>query len=171
MTTIDKKYDIVLTSSPIDEVSGHLFECFDYYLLFKENGLNACILLFNFPDVDLQKLFEGKYNAEWSSIKQDVMRVAVDPGKTNLIAVRDIPILIVDGDCITLEDYNIFFSSKKLFGFASDLENDYIMAPRYKGMVFLQDYRIYGEGVEFKSIDYVKKMPFRFYKRPKARED
>jgi len=35
MIKIDEKYDVVLTYSPISEITGHVFECFDYYLFLR----------------------------------------------------------------------------------------------------------------------------------------
>jgi hypothetical protein len=35
----------------------------------------------------------------------------------------------------------------------------------YKHITYLQDYRIYGKNKCFKSINYVKKLPFKFYKK------
>ena len=43
---ISPEYDVVLTYSPIIEITGHLFECFDYYLFLRER-YRVGILLFN----------------------------------------------------------------------------------------------------------------------------
>lgn len=45
MIKIDDSYDIVLTYSPIIEITGHIFECFDYYL-FLRNKYKVGILFF-----------------------------------------------------------------------------------------------------------------------------
>ena len=36
MIQIDKTYDVILTHSPIYEITGHIFECFDYYLFLRQ---------------------------------------------------------------------------------------------------------------------------------------
>jgi len=46
MVYINPKYDIILTYSPIIEITGHIFECFDYYL-FLRNYFNVGILFFS----------------------------------------------------------------------------------------------------------------------------
>lgn len=72
---IDPKYEIILTYSPIIEITGHLFECFDYYLFLRER-YKVGILLFDGMKPDaLRTVFESKYNVSFSDIEPDIMRI------------------------------------------------------------------------------------------------
>jgi hypothetical protein len=72
---IDSKYDVILTYSPIIEITGHLFECFDYYLFLREY-YKVGILLFNgIKILALRIAFESKYNINFDDIVSDILFV------------------------------------------------------------------------------------------------
>ena len=61
MIRIDSRFDVVLTYSPIIEITGHIFECFDYYLFLKQ-FCKVGILFFKGLRRDALKVaFESKY--------------------------------------------------------------------------------------------------------------
>lgn len=64
-----------MTYSPIIEITGHLFECFDYYLFLRER-YKVGILLFNgMKPGALRIAFESKYNVSFDSVVPDLMAV------------------------------------------------------------------------------------------------
>ena len=72
---IDPEYDVVLTYSPIIEITGHLFECFDYYLFLRER-YRVCVLLFGGMKPDtLRTAFESKYGVDFRTVEDDILRV------------------------------------------------------------------------------------------------
>lgn len=72
MTQI-KGYDVVLTYSPIIEITGHIFECFDYYLFLRQY-CKVGILFFCGLSLDKLKIvFESKYTVQFESVKQDII--------------------------------------------------------------------------------------------------
>lgn len=162
---IDSKYDVILTYSPIIEITGHLFECFDYYLFLRKK-YKVGILLFNSMKLSALRIaFESKYNINFDEIKQDLLfynnvsrNESVDiyvPSKTFL--------LITDGN-IKASIYNgINFIAKQIFGFLCEPDPGYIPGIP-NNIIYLQDYRIYGKNDIHKSINYVKKLPFKYYK-------
>ena len=69
------EYDVVLTYSPIIEITGHLFECFDYYLFLHER-YKVGIMLFNGMLVSaLRTAFESKYNIEFDDVEKDLILI------------------------------------------------------------------------------------------------
>lgn len=73
MIKIDSKYQVVLTYSPIIEITGHIFECFDYYLFLRQY-VNAGILFFcGLSKAKLKVVFESKYTIPFSDIEKDLI--------------------------------------------------------------------------------------------------
>jgi hypothetical protein len=163
---IDPKYDVILTYSPIIEITGHLFECFDYYLFLREY-YKVGILLFNgMKRSALCTAFESKYNISFDDIESDLL--FLDNVSRNSIVDIYVSsktfLLITDGN-IKASVYNgINFIAKQIFGFLCEPDPGYI-AGIPNNIVYLQDYRIYGKNTIHQSINYVKKLPFKYYKR------
>lgn len=169
-----KGYDVILTFSPIDEITGHVFEVFDYYLFLRDYYKVGMIFLGNMTPDKLKIAFESKYIDEFDSIKNDLMYYSKEDIKTRNTFCFDINtfVLLTDGNIHALQTYGIKLITKKLYGFLCF--NDEMMIKNmdcslYQHITYLQDYRIYGRNNRFKSIDYVKKLPFNHYK-PQQRE-
>lgn len=52
-----------------------------------------------------------------------------------------------------------------LYGFMCEFHDDYKDVRLHKHIVYLQDDRVHKKSKYFKTIDYVKKLPFKFYKK------
>jgi hypothetical protein len=77
-------------------------------------------------------------------------------------------ILITDGNINSLFAYGIKFISKKILGFLCFNEEMFINGSSctlYRDIIYLQDYRLYGKNRLFRSYDYIKKLPFKYYKK------
>ena len=63
MFIVPEKYNVVLTFSPIEEITGHWFEVYEYYYFLKRHGLKPC-MLFQSPNVNeiiISKTLQDKY--------------------------------------------------------------------------------------------------------------
>lgn len=161
---INSKYDIIITMSPICEITGHIFECFDYYL-FLRNYFNVGILFFDGIQYNkLKELFNYKYNIDFSNIENDIILYKIK--NTNALKIfifnQHTKVLLVDGNLAALEYYRITFMTNHLYGFLCAPQEISTNNIQNKKIIYLQDYRIYGKS--FQSIDYVKKLPFKYYK-------
>ena len=162
---ISSEYDIVLTYSPIIEITGHLFECFDYYLFLREK-YKVGILLFNgMPVSALRTAFESKYNVCFDEVERDLM--LVDGVSCNAMVDVYVPpktfLLVADGNFKAAGYNGIHFMARRVFGFLCEPDpGEFVGMPR--NVTYLQDYRIYGKNSFHPSIDYVKKLPFKYYK-------
>lgn len=168
MIKIDDTYNIILTYSPIFEITGHIFECFDYYLFLKQYYNKVGILFFcPFSKSILKHMFESKYIIDFQSIENDLFFIhhTIDDQKKIIISFGNkTKVIITDGNIRALIYHNIYLASKNIYGFMCEDANFHEIS-MYKHITYLQDYRIYGKNKCFKSINYVKKLPFKFYKR------
>lgn len=166
MLRIDDSYDVILTYSPIIEITGHLFECFDYYLYLRQY-CKVGILLFNSLSTDKLKIvFESKYSIPFSDVESDIIDVNQRLGdKSFLVSFgRHTKVLLTDGNIDSLQTNRIHLLTNNLYGFLCENNDDYKNIKINNKITFLQDYRIYGKNKDFPSINYVKKIPFDFYK-------
>lgn len=169
MIVINSEYDVVLTYSPIIEITGHLFECFDYYLFLKKY-YKVAILLFGGLSLEQLKIaFESKYINSFNSIINDL--ILIDQAKLNeeknkiIVFGKKTVVILCDGNIKSLDDKRIIFSTKKLYGFLCEYDNFHLVKIN-KNITYLMDYRIYGCKLKyFKSINYVKKLPFKYYRK------
>ena len=160
------EYDVVLTYSPIIEITGHLFECFDYYLFLRER-YKVGIMLFNgMPVSALRMAFESKYNIEFDNVEKDLILID-GASRENMVDIY-IPsktfLLVTDGNFKAAGYNGIHFMGRRIFGFLCERDPG-----EFQGMphniTYLQDYRIYGKNTLHNSIDYVKKLPFKYYRK------
>lgn len=167
MVSIDSSYDVMLTHSPIYEITGHIFECFDYYLFLRQY-CKAGILFFDGLDMNqLEIAFNSKYNVDFSSIRNDIIQVKLDEHNKSYTIVqfgKDTSVILTDGHIKSLNHRKIILSTNKLFGFLCEYD-EFEKQTFNKNITYLEDYRIYGKMRFFKSIDYVKKLPFKFYRK------
>lgn len=75
MIKIDSRYKVVMTYSPIIEITGHIFECFDYYLFFRQYFDVGILFFCGLSKAKLKTVFESKYNVPFSSIERDLVQV------------------------------------------------------------------------------------------------
>ena len=71
MMKIDKKYDVILTYSPIIEITGHIFECFDYYLFLRQFCKVGILFFCGLSREKFKKVFESKYVFPFTDIEAD----------------------------------------------------------------------------------------------------
>lgn len=69
MVVIDPKYDVILTYSPISEITGHVFECFDYYLYLRDYYKVGILFMEGLDIEQLKVAFDSKYVVEFDSIR------------------------------------------------------------------------------------------------------
>lgn len=173
MIKIDSKYKIILTYSPIIEITGHIFECFDYYLFLRQYVSVGILFFCGLSKVKLKTVFESKYNVSFNDIEKDLIQIN-DISSTNdkqIISFgKNTAVILSDGNIESLEYNNVILATNQLYGFLCEHSKQYI-AKYNNHITYLQDYRIYGENQYFKSIDYVKKLPFKFYRKSSRKFD
>lgn len=163
-------YDVILTFAPIEEITGHVFEVFDYYLFLRDYCRVGMLFLGNMSPEKLRIAFESKYIDSFDDVKKDLIYYSLEELKNKRIFTFDsnTRVLITDGNVHLLQTYNIKFITRHLFGFLcfdNEMNLEEHNKSLYKNMVYLQDFRIYGKNLKFNSIDYVKKLPFSHYKQ------
>lgn len=160
-------YDVILTHSPIYEITGHIFECFDYYLFLKQY-YNVGILFFDgLSEEKLKIAFNSKYNIDFDDIKKDIIFIKLDPNNNTYTTIKfnnKTVVILTDGHIKSLNHRKIIFATNKLYGFMCEYD-EFEKQKFNKHITYLQDYRIYNKNMFFNSIDYVKKLPFKFYKK------
>lgn len=72
MIRVDPSYDVVLTYSPIPEITGHLFECFDYWLHLRLKFKTGILLLGSLPMEQLRAAWESKYAVPFSEVQPSI---------------------------------------------------------------------------------------------------
>jgi len=158
-------YDLWLTYSWSDNnhgICGHTFEVIDYYFFLKDY-LRVGILLAE--DIDAETFvsaIEDKYDVTDQEI-QDILKDTVFSNRPTL--VRGNYILFTDGGAKALERVTLLF--KKVFYFACG--NFEIKDNKNKNLFILQDDRIYEKCLN--SINYVKKINFKKYKKLKEKAE
>lgn len=167
MINICPEYDVVLTYSPIVEITGHIFECFDYYLFLRQ-FCKVGILFFCGLDIEkLRICFESKYTEGFDRVKEDIIQVncVSCASKKKIIQFgKNTAVVLADGNIKSLEYNNIVLATSRLYGFMCEDEH-FEEQTLNKHITYLQDYRIYGRNRFFKSVNYVKKIPFKFYRK------
>jgi hypothetical protein len=115
----------------------------------------------------LKIIFESKYKQKFSTITDDLIilsNISHDSNKQIIQFGKNTAVILADGNIKSLEYHNIYLATNKLYGFMCEDEN-FQEIKINNHIIYLQDYRIYGKNKYFKSIDYVKKLPFKFYKK------
>lgn len=72
MILISKDYEVLLTYSPISEVTGHIYEVFEYYLVLRKYFRTA--MFFHAPTISKERILNSlrdKYSVPWESYAQD----------------------------------------------------------------------------------------------------
>lgn len=167
MIQIDPSYEVILTYSPgIHEITGHIFECFDYYLFLRKYYKVGILFLDALKHSFLKEAFENKYIFEYDDIKKDILTIDAEKLKDEHIIKfgHKTVVILTDGNIISLKNNNLIFSTKYQLAF-SCLGIDAIKTTLTKNMIFLQDYRIYSKNKHYMSYNYVKKIPFEYYKK------
>jgi len=167
---IDNKNTIYLTYSPAkdeyERICGHTFEVMDYYLLLKDNGYNAKILIFD-KFKNKNKLFnawEDKYVLDdYPNYKKDVIFKNINFNSINR--------LYIPGYLIITSGIDIFWDqifktlTKKIISFQCE-EFDYSEYLKFKNFYLLRDERIYqNKNSSEKTFNYLKKIYFKRYKK------
>lgn len=150
MIKIDKKYNVLLTFSPIEEITGHWFEVFEYYVFLKSQNFKPCMLFYSIGikrETILDAIFE-KYN--FIDFTDDLIVLSeID----TLIDAHNCTVILTDGNFKSLNNYGIRIISKKMYGFGCG--NIEYPTGYYKESEYLLDKRIYNTSY---GIHYVKKI-------------
>lgn len=169
MVYINSKYDVVLTYSPIIEITGHIFECFDYYL-FLRNYFKVGILFFSGLDMSKLKIaWQSKYVVDFAEVQNDILQVQAPQHNQQKVLYKfgeKTIVILADGNYAALDYYNIILVTKYLLAFkCQDFSETRPIF--HKQLIYLQDNRVYGIDKQFQTINYVKKIPFKYYKKAK----
>ena len=111
-------YDVVLTHSPIYEITGHIFECFDYYLFLRQFYKVGIVFFDGLTEDKLRTAFNSKYNFDYDSIKQDITFIKLDPENrlyTTLKFSNNTVVILTDGHIKSLNHRKIIFATNKLY--------------------------------------------------------
>jgi len=159
---INDDSDILLTFSWgnfTHGVSGHLFECIEYYYILK-NQFNVKILI---PEniKNYKETIESKYNFEKDEIR-DILENTIFSVKPALVKTNNI--FFVDGSWKNIKRSNILY--KKILCFAC---GDLSILEQDESTVLL-DYRVYDK-VPSKSFNYKKKLLLKKLKKPVKSEN
>jgi hypothetical protein len=173
MVNIDPSYDVVLTYSPIVEITGHLFECFDYWLVLRSRWKTG-ILFFGGLDMDgLRVAWESKYNVPFSEVEKDIIYMPMLERTSDYKVFsfgHGTRVLLCDGNIKSLDWNRMIFSTDRLYGFLCEYD-DFHKMQFNKHIKYLADYRVYGRPRFFDSFDYVKKLPFRYYRKVETKTE
>lgn len=169
MIQIDPTYDVILTYSPIIEITGHLFECFDYYLFLRNYYKVGILLIASLPIEQLKIAWESKYIDSFDNVIKDfifINKTQLDKKTKQIVKFGSKTfVLLTDGNIQSLQYNQLIFSTNHLYGFLCEYDNFHQVSCN-KNIVYLMDYRIYGPGLKFfNTINYVKKLPFKHYKK------
>lgn len=169
-------YDVVLTFSPIDEITGHVFEVFDYYLFLRDRFRCCMLFLGNMTETDLETAFRSKYVVDFDDVRKDLVYYSKESLRTrnSFSFDRDTVVILTDGNVHALQVYGIRLMTRKLYGFlcySHEMLLGNPLSSMYRHITYLQDYRVYGRNGNFSSVDYVKKLPFRFYRKSEREFD
>jgi len=159
---INDNSDILLTFSWgnfTHGVSGHLFECIEYYYILK-NHFNVKILI---PEniKNYKEIIESKYDFEKDEIR-DILSNTIFSVKPTLVKTNNI--FFVDGSWKNIKRSNILY--KKILCFAC---GDFSILEQDEATVLL-DYRVYNK-VPPKSFNYKKKLLLKKLKKPVKSEN
>ena len=168
MIQISPEYRVILTYSPIIEITGHIFECFDYYLFLRKYVKTGILFFCGLSKNRLKIAFESKYTVKFDDIEKDLMfidSVSSTSPKQIISFGKNTTVILADGNIRSLEYNNIWLATDKLYGFMCEYDNFHEIKTN-SHITFLQDFRVYGnEKRGFNIINYVKKIPFEFYKK------
>lgn len=113
----------------------------------------------------LKTAFNSKYIVDFDDISKDIIQLSHETLARERIYQfgSKTVVILCDGNIRSLADKHIFLCTNRLLGFMCgqySFENVKIN----NHITYLQDYRIYGKNKHFNSFDYVKKLPFKYYK-------
>ena len=135
-------------------VSGHLFECIEYYYILK-NHFRVKILIPEYIK-NYEEILRTKYVFDEEEI-QDILENTIMEIKPTLVKTNNI--FFVDGSWKNIKNSNILY--KKILCFAC---GDFTILEQDEAIVFL-DYRVYSK-IPKKSINYKKKILLSKLKKP-----
>lgn len=157
MLKIDEHYDVVLMHSPIEEITGHWFEIFEYYTYLRAYGYHPCMLFFS-PRISVETIKNTLYEKYSVSIPdEDILKIDFE----NLIVCPHAVCIVCDGNFKSLSNHGIVIVSKKIYGFGCGTVE--YPTSEYKKAIYLLDKRIYN--VDY-GIHYVKKIYADILKKP-----
>ena len=151
MIRIPEKYNVLLTFSPIEEITGHWFEVFEYFIFLKSQGFKP-FMLFNSIGLKKEQVIDAltdKYIYQYSDYESDIL---IQTELDTLICAPSCVTVIADGNFDSLERHNIRIICKQVLGFGCGV----VQQPfgYYKKAIYLLDTRIY----DFPGIHYTKKI-------------
>lgn len=158
MFILPNTYNVVLTFSPIEEITGHWFEVYEYYIYLKEYGFSPC-MVFQSPNIKYDSIKETLLDKYSIFIDNDLYVLSK---KELLICCPNAVVIVCDGNFKSLIDHRIKILAKKFLGFGcgniSVLLND-----TYKDAIYLADKRIY-TNLPNNTIHYSKKIYSKIFK-------
>ena len=144
-------------------VCGHIYEIIDYYLLLYTK-FNVGILICEDWDWSVfENCIVTKYSLETSLIEK-IKNNTIFCNKPKYLVAKNSSIFFVDGGLYrSLYKNGVILNFKNIFTFRCSPLDTHFNLP-YKNLVLLQDSRVYADADSSISIDYKKKINFKFYK-------
>ena len=166
MYKIDSSYDVILTYSPIIEITGHIFECFDYFLFLRKYFKVGILFFCGLSKCKLKIAWESKYNVPFSEVEDNLIQLDISNNNSvKLISFgKKTFVLLADGNIKSLEYSNIILATKHLYGFMCEYHDTYKDVKLHNHITYLQDFRVHKKTKYVQSLHYVKKLPFKYYK-------
>lgn len=163
MFILPEKYNVLLTFSPIQEITGHWFEVFEYYHIFKENNLRP-YMLFHSPTLSKEDIISSLKEKYCVPIPEEDIHVLTEV--EHFIAAPLAVTLVCDGNFLSLTQHHIKILSRKILGFGcGDVSIPY---GDYKDAEYLLDKRVYFN-ISY-GINYTKKIYSELLLRPKKKK-
>lgn len=170
MILIPKDYEVLLTYSPISEVTGHIYEVFEYYLLLRKHYRTA--MFFHAPGLRKESIINSlkdKYRISWESYAHDFYH---SDRLERIIGAESCVTILCDGNIKSLWDSRIVLATPVLLGFRCgnyDFDSVRVETSQFNNFTFLQDYRVYAtQKCPFSTIDYRKKFNFPAFRNREA---
>ena len=140
-------------------VSGHLFECIEYYYILKNHFKTKILIPENIKNYE--EILRSKYTFDESEIR-DILENTIMESKPTLVKTNNI--FFVDGSWKNIKNINVLY--KKILCFAC---GDFTVLGQEEATVLL-DYRVYPK-IPKKSFNYKKKILLAKLKKPISKDN
>jgi hypothetical protein len=147
-------------------ICGHIYEIIDYYLLLHLKFNVGILICEDLNWETIENCVRTKYRVDESIILK--MKCSASfYNKPKYVVGKNSSILFVDGGLYrSLHKNGVALAFKNIFCFrCSPIDTHYNLS--YKNLVLLQDNRVYNDADQAISIDYKKKINFKYYKNIK----
>jgi hypothetical protein len=164
--SLGDSYDLYLSMTWMPDndhgVCGHIYEIIDYYLLLYTKLKVAILICEDLSWDTFENCILTKYSVEKTTVEK-IKNDTIFCNKPKYVVGKNSSILFVDGGLSrSLHKNGVALEFKNIFSFrCSPLDTHFNLS--YKNLVLLQDNRVYNDDDSKISIDYKKKINFKFF--------